>query len=227
MAAPAQRRWRRCSKLPAAAELCEVPAPAPALQLGRPVHGPSPAPPPPLPSTSHPPTQGITLGLVEDREKNSEALGRSVLFKGSSSLAGLPPYLTVQMMRFYYKADVRQKAKILRKVRVGWGAGGDVGMGCRVRRGGGRGSDGCFTGTERLFARRRQTRAEGGMMACVQQRVASKPWSRHALGPEPPPPGRPAAFPSLVPPLAGSHLRCPCRPPALHMPATLPPAPAR
>jgi len=54
---------------------------------------------------------------VEDREKNSEKLGQSVVFKGSSALASLPPYLTVQMMRFYYKADVRQKAKILRKVR--------------------------------------------------------------------------------------------------------------
>ncbi|GBF93289.1 ubiquitin carboxyl-terminal hydrolase [Raphidocelis subcapitata] len=60
--------------------------------------------------------QGITLGLVEDREKTSAALGRTALFKGSSTLTGLPPYLTVQMMRFYYKADVRQKAKILRKV---------------------------------------------------------------------------------------------------------------
>lgn len=28
----------------------------------------------------------------------------------------LPPYLTVQMVRFFYKADVQQKAKILRKV---------------------------------------------------------------------------------------------------------------
>lgn len=61
--------------------------------------------------------QGISLGLVEDREKNSESLGRSVVFKGSSQLAGpLPPYLTVQMMRFFYRADVQQKAKILRKV---------------------------------------------------------------------------------------------------------------
>jgi ubiquitin carboxyl-terminal hydrolase 14 len=65
-----------------------------------------------------PPPQGITLGLVEDREKTSAALGRSVVFKGSSAMASLPPYLTVQMMRFFYKADVQQKAKILRKV---WG----------------------------------------------------------------------------------------------------------
>jgi ubiquitin carboxyl-terminal hydrolase 14 len=39
-----------------------------------------------------------------------------VLFKGSAKLAELPPYLTVQMVRFFYKVDVRQKAKILRKV---------------------------------------------------------------------------------------------------------------
>jgi hypothetical protein len=43
---------------------------------------------------------------------------RLVLFKGSAQLAALPPYLTVQMVRFFYKTDVRQKAKILRKVRL-------------------------------------------------------------------------------------------------------------
>ncbi|WIA19265.1 hypothetical protein OEZ85_003900 [Tetradesmus obliquus] len=60
--------------------------------------------------------QGVSLALVEDREKNSTQAERLVLFKGSSQLASLPPYLTVQMVRFFYKADVRQKAKILRKV---------------------------------------------------------------------------------------------------------------
>jgi ubiquitin carboxyl-terminal hydrolase 14 len=43
---------------------------------------------------------------------------RLVLFKGSAQLAALPPYLTVQMVRFFYKTDVGQKAKILRKVRL-------------------------------------------------------------------------------------------------------------
>jgi Ubiquitin carboxyl-terminal hydrolase len=61
-------------------------------------------------------SQGIAIGLKEDREKNSAALGRTVLFTGTSKISQLPPYLTVQMVRFYYKADVRQKAKILRKV---------------------------------------------------------------------------------------------------------------
>ncbi|KAF8058875.1 UBP7 [Scenedesmus sp. PABB004] len=60
--------------------------------------------------------QGVALGLVEDREKNSAVADKLVLFKGGAKLAGLPPYLTVQMVRFFYKADVQQKAKILRKV---------------------------------------------------------------------------------------------------------------
>ena len=36
--------------------------------------------------------------------------------QGSSQIERLPKYLPVQMMRFYFKVDVRQKAKILRKV---------------------------------------------------------------------------------------------------------------
>lgn len=39
------------------------------------------------------------------------------LLQGSSVINKLPPYLTVQMVRFFYKVDTRQKAKILRKVR--------------------------------------------------------------------------------------------------------------
>ncbi|KAK9908278.1 hypothetical protein WJX75_005397 [Coccomyxa subellipsoidea] len=61
-------------------------------------------------------TEGIKLGLQDDREKNSDALGRLALFKGSSVITKLPPYMTVQMVRFFYKVDTRQKAKILRKV---------------------------------------------------------------------------------------------------------------
>ncbi len=56
----------------------------------------------------------LSLGATRHR---SEALGRQALFVGGSAVAELPPYLTVQMVRFYYKADVQQKAKILRKVR--------------------------------------------------------------------------------------------------------------
>jgi hypothetical protein len=46
----------------------------------------------------------------------SDILGRTALFAGGSAVTALPPYLTVQMVRFFYKADVQQKAKILRKV---------------------------------------------------------------------------------------------------------------
>lgn len=39
-------------------------------------------------------------------------------FTGNSQIVALPPYLTVQMMRFFFKRtpDGGQKAKILRKV---------------------------------------------------------------------------------------------------------------
>lgn len=54
------------------------------------------------------------------REKNSAKVERMVQFAGTSQMAGLPPYLTVQMMRFFFKRtpDGGQKAKILRKVSV-------------------------------------------------------------------------------------------------------------
>lgn len=61
-------------------------------------------------------TDGIKLALQDDREKQSEALGRSAVYTGVSKITTLPPYLTVQMVRFFFKADVRKKAKILRKV---------------------------------------------------------------------------------------------------------------
>ena len=61
--------------------------------------------------------EGIKLALKDDREKTSDALSRLAVFAGSSVISRLPPYLTVHMVRFFYKADVQQKAKILRKVR--------------------------------------------------------------------------------------------------------------
>ena len=61
-------------------------------------------------------TEGIKLGLKDDREKNSEKLGRLAVFNGSSTITKLPPYMTVQMVRFFFKVQAAQKAKILRKV---------------------------------------------------------------------------------------------------------------
>jgi ubiquitin carboxyl-terminal hydrolase 14 len=60
--------------------------------------------------------EGLKLGLRGDRERTSAALGRLAHFRGEALIEALPPYLTVQMVRFFYKADVQQKAKILRKV---------------------------------------------------------------------------------------------------------------
>ena len=64
-------------------------------------------------------SEGLKLALVDDREKTSthpETEGQLVKFTGRASIVSLPPFLTVQMVRFYYKADIQQKAKILRKV---------------------------------------------------------------------------------------------------------------
>lgn len=60
--------------------------------------------------------EGLKLGLRADREQRSEALGRDTVFQGDSKISKLPPNLMVQMVRFFYKQDVQQKAKILRKV---------------------------------------------------------------------------------------------------------------
>lgn len=60
--------------------------------------------------------EGIRLGLTEDREKHSESLGRTAQWSGTAALSALPAYLTVQIMRFYYKVAAQQRAKIMRRV---------------------------------------------------------------------------------------------------------------
>ena len=62
--------------------------------------------------------EGIRLGLQEDREKHSESLGRTAPWSGKASLSTLPAYLTIQIMRFYYKVATQQRAKIMRRVRI-------------------------------------------------------------------------------------------------------------
>lgn len=60
--------------------------------------------------------EGIKEGLKEDRSQISDKLQKEVLFKGESKIDRLPPYLNVQMMRFFFKKDVMVKTKILKKV---------------------------------------------------------------------------------------------------------------
>ncbi|CAL0308733.1 unnamed protein product [Lupinus luteus] len=60
--------------------------------------------------------EGLKHGLKSELEKASPALGRSAIFLKESCINALPRYLTVQFVRFFWKRESNQKAKILRKV---------------------------------------------------------------------------------------------------------------
>lgn len=51
-------------------------------------------------------SEGLKIAMQEDREKNSTSLGRSALWKGESKATQLPPHLTVQFVRFFWKTNV-------------------------------------------------------------------------------------------------------------------------
>lgn len=59
---------------------------------------------------------GIRDSLTDQIEKNSEVLGRNAAFVKKSAVARLPKYLNVNFVRFFFKAGIQKKAKILRKV---------------------------------------------------------------------------------------------------------------
>jgi len=61
-------------------------------------------------------SEGFKIALNDTRELRSEALDADAVFEGNSRISKLPEYLTTQLVRFYYKADIRAKAKILRAV---------------------------------------------------------------------------------------------------------------
>eukprot|EP00262_Sarcandra_glabra_P009459 TRINITY_DN23859_c0_g1_i1.p1 TRINITY_DN23859_c0_g1~~TRINITY_DN23859_c0_g1_i1.p1 ORF type:complete len:475 (-),score=104.92 TRINITY_DN23859_c0_g1_i1:490-1914(-) len=60
--------------------------------------------------------EGLKHGLKSDLEKVSPSLGRSANYVKESRINDLPRYLTVQFVRFFWKRESNQKAKILRKV---------------------------------------------------------------------------------------------------------------
>ncbi|ERN15450.1 ubiquitin carboxyl-terminal hydrolase 6 [Amborella trichopoda] len=60
--------------------------------------------------------EGLKHGLKSELEKVSPALGRSAVYLKESCINDLPRYLTVQFVRFFWKRESNQKAKILRKV---------------------------------------------------------------------------------------------------------------
>lgn len=63
-------------------------------------------------------TRAIEMGISMDSsiEKMNEELGRNVIWNEHREITRLPPYLTIQMMRFTYKKDENVTAKIVRKV---------------------------------------------------------------------------------------------------------------
>ncbi|KAM7480527.1 hypothetical protein LguiA_028740 [Lonicera macranthoides] len=60
--------------------------------------------------------EGLKHGLKSELEKASPSLGRSAIYLKDSRINGLPRYLTIQFVRFFWKRESNQKAKILRKV---------------------------------------------------------------------------------------------------------------
>ncbi|XP_010262220.1 PREDICTED: ubiquitin carboxyl-terminal hydrolase 6 [Nelumbo nucifera] len=60
--------------------------------------------------------EGLKHGLKSELEKVSPSLGRSAIYLKESRINNLPRYLTVQFVRFFWKRESNQKAKILRKV---------------------------------------------------------------------------------------------------------------
>lgn len=60
--------------------------------------------------------EGLKHGLKSELEKASPSLGRSAVYLKDSRINGLPRYLTIQFVRFFWKRESNQKAKILRKV---------------------------------------------------------------------------------------------------------------
>ncbi|XP_011072477.1 ubiquitin carboxyl-terminal hydrolase 6 [Sesamum indicum] len=60
--------------------------------------------------------EGLRRGLKSELEKSSPSLGRSAIYTKDSRINDLPRYLTIQFVRFFWKRETNQKAKILRKV---------------------------------------------------------------------------------------------------------------
>ncbi|KZT50946.1 cysteine proteinase [Calocera cornea HHB12733] len=60
---------------------------------------------------------GILDSLDQKITKNSPTLGREAVYTEKSRVSRLPEYLTVHMVRFYWRRDISKKAKIMRKVK--------------------------------------------------------------------------------------------------------------
>ncbi|GAA5823790.1 hypothetical protein JCM10212_001139, partial [Sporobolomyces blumeae] len=61
--------------------------------------------------------QGLLEGMTQDVEKRSESLGRDAVYKEETRIARMPSYLTVNMVRFYWRRELSKKTKIMRRVK--------------------------------------------------------------------------------------------------------------
>ncbi|KAK4049975.1 deubiquitinating enzyme [Microbotryomycetes sp. JL201] len=60
---------------------------------------------------------GIVEGLESTLEKTSPTLGRQAVYKEKSRISRLPSYLTINLVRFYWRRDISKKTKIMRKIK--------------------------------------------------------------------------------------------------------------
>lgn len=60
---------------------------------------------------------GIKSKLTEEIEKNSTSLNRNCIYEKNTLISRLPAYLSVQMVRFFYKEKDQINAKILKDVK--------------------------------------------------------------------------------------------------------------
>ncbi|PIN11762.1 Ubiquitin-specific protease [Handroanthus impetiginosus] len=62
--------------------------------------------------------EGLKRALKSELEKSSPSLGRSAIYTKDSRINELPRYLTIQFVRFFWKRETNQKAKILRVISI-------------------------------------------------------------------------------------------------------------
>ncbi|GAA5983336.1 hypothetical protein JCM11641_006037 [Rhodosporidiobolus odoratus] len=68
-------------------------------------------------STTNYMMQGIAESLEQEIEKNSPSLGRQAVYKETTRISRLPSYLTVNLVRFYWRREIGKKTKVMRKVK--------------------------------------------------------------------------------------------------------------
>ncbi|GAA5945898.1 hypothetical protein JCM3775_003340 [Rhodotorula graminis] len=61
--------------------------------------------------------QGLSESMEQDLEKTSPSLGRQAVYHEQTRISRLPSYLTVNMVRFYWRREIGKKTKIMRKVK--------------------------------------------------------------------------------------------------------------